>query len=1061
MSSRYPPNRHFTPVFGHARLSCLAGYYDVPNISTAMTFDLTYLERVNTRIVRVDGRVFEVWSPNSSQLPFLAGERRGDFLPSIPSIPAERRYDGHAGRHDCLYVPQYFRADVPHWPYVRRVSEVPGDDVARPAFTPFPEVWITETPDRRKGYLNVDFVSRLTALTRRLESKMALWRTSSQWATRPQYANEGRVHRLAVCRSWDEVVDLGVALQRGLREQEAWLVYMQTRQDQHRLDLPCLRETPVPPARERFIGLWVNGLPEMAVLRFLVRGVPCFIVHEYLSTEVPRAVPEADVYSDFVSGTGLVLVLGDDNPYQSLARDQGCLDSLNTGDDGRGPHVLELALHERRSSSVYLQNEARRRALAPPPAIATTTSSSAPASAAPETLTAAESQGRERITPLIPHASRDRFAASEIELRVLEADRSPWIVPPPLQANWNGKWTKWELDEVNNEAAWISRKSTARLSASSEWFDREKGRRLFFGKFRPAAGLLDWERFGAPVPRHPFFTMDGDRAIPQSPSHWMYPKEKVPLHQVGKRAPPPRGEGLALLGEGRQEGKGKGKARMEVDDDDEEDEDEYGMEVDGEAPANAPSNVVVVGCLDEATSAVMFQGLSAQALWRSSARPLTIMRAQGRMWLRFANITEGRRAFGALGSIAYGLTVEYRSDAEFREAARYTRDLWNRELEDEEMVSAETPAAPHAPSTPSQVVRAPEAAVTRVEVGVPQTAVTEVLRRLSLSPRVDRQSTVAEEVPLAPEILESGAAMEIVEEVVTSSEEQVIALPSRPPQAELQSASPTAIRLPPSEPRAMRAQRSSWQASVPPSIPRPRDLAGRLTSPPREVPPQPRAPVRPSPHWLPPPPPSSFPPLGPTIPLLHRMKDHAIPLASPLRDPPPPLLSRVDRAPPLMERLNLFPPSIFDRVEAAEDLERPPKRSRDEGEEEEEEEPPVKFQTRKKKRGSRAGRLAQVQKREKEDRRAAAILRELAEANEEREASERSAGTQPVAGPSRLPNQQVAGPSTVVGSAPPSDEEEGEIEPYTDVEEGEIGVGGWGDDDDNDDERPYATPFYG
>ncbi|KAJ6469216.1 hypothetical protein C8R47DRAFT_1223075 [Mycena vitilis] len=1030
MSSNRPQARRVWPMFGHARSSCLAGYYDVPNVSTAMSFNLAYLERINSRIVRIDGRVFELWSPNSSQRPFLAGERRDGYLPLVSPALAERRYDGHSGRHDCLYVPQYFRADVPHWPYVRRASEVPLDDPVRPAFTTLSEVWIVDLGNRRKGHLDTGFLARLTALSRRITGKMEAWKTSSLWSSRPQYACESRVQRLAICQTWDEVVDLGVALQRGLREQEAWLVYMQTRRDQHRLDLDRLRGTAIPEARERFIGIWLNGLPEMAALRYLVRGVPCFIVHEYLSSDVPRAVPDSDTYTDFVSGTGLVLLLGDENPYQGIAREQGCLDALINGDDGRGPHVLELAVHERRSSSVYLEDEARRRAsitsvrpdarrtpaLPASPAEPSTTQHSqvadgrAPLTAAPQESGPSLAERKERTAPSLSNTLRDRFAAPELELRALSPYHAAWIVPPPLIPNWTKKWSKWELAEVNHEPAWLSRASSSRISASSEWFDRQRGRRLFFGKFRPAAGLLDWERFGAPVPRHPFFTMDGERAVPQPPSHWMYPNEKVAPYNVGKKAATPREEGLSRLGRA----KGKGKANQEAgEEEEEEEEDEYGMDID-EVASHPPSNVVVVGGLDDSTSALMFRNLSSSALFRSSARPLSIIRAQGRMWLRFADVTEGRRAFGALGSVAYGLEVAHRSDAEFREAYGYTRDIWDLELEKDELNVPLTDSSEPTLVKSLTVPSALEAASTRAEAAPTQRVVSDALHRLSLSPQTERAATAPETRPAMPVVAPSAVVAPALARPTTTVQDVQGRAPAPPPSAKdtgLRPSAPLAVgarlipvapaRMPPSEPRAMR----SVEAQKP------------------------------------------FPQRDPLLetrrPLEHRLKSPA-----PSFKPIP----RVNPLSSLETRLSDFPQSFFERIEdAREGVDQALKRAREYGSEEEDL-APTRPQTRKKKRGSRAGKLAKEQKLEKEARRANAILRELAEAHEQ------GTTTQVLVEPSRSPAQPVAGPSDAQYS--PAQPVAGPSRRDVDMEDGELGWNGWDNDVDDGDERPYAARFF-
>ncbi|KAJ6547263.1 hypothetical protein B0H19DRAFT_1266197 [Mycena capillaripes] len=343
MALNHNSKTKIAPSYKHSRQTCLAGYLDLPNVSTVMLFDLRRLPRVNSRIVYAFGRVFELWSPNSEQLPFLPGELRLDFAPSILADLLARRYDRHAGKHDCICVPQYFRANYPHWPFLRHM------------FAPLTRFWVSNA-DRRTGLLDGDFILQLHVLAGFFRKEMNKWRSSSMWWMRPQYATEDRTLSLGEVESWEEAVDLGVALQRGLREQEAWIVYMETRASQGRMNLEQLRAYPLPETCERFVGVWINGLSEDAVLQYMVRRVPCFIVHEYLSYKTPRSVPESRIFHDFVAGTDVMALLVDENPYQALATEARILNSFARGDDGRSEHRLARAEDEACSSSVYLES---------------------------------------------------------------------------------------------------------------------------------------------------------------------------------------------------------------------------------------------------------------------------------------------------------------------------------------------------------------------------------------------------------------------------------------------------------------------------------------------------------------------------------------------------------------------------------------------------------------------------------------------------------------------------------------------------------------------------------
>jgi hypothetical protein len=141
--------------------------------------------------------------------------------------------------------------------------------------------------------------------------------------------------------------------------------------------------------------------------------------------------------------------------------------------------------------------------------------------------------------------------APPVERQTLAEDRAPWIVPPAIPHNWKSKWDKWELGEVNDKRAWIYRGKKVSVESKC-WYDRSLGRRLYFGRFDPPPGLLDWECFGSPVPRYPFFVESGNRWTPKKPSHWMYPFQDGEARDFDKRAEAPHPSRLPLA-----DGKGK------------------------------------------------------------------------------------------------------------------------------------------------------------------------------------------------------------------------------------------------------------------------------------------------------------------------------------------------------------------------------------------------------------------------------------------------------------------------------------------------------------------------
>jgi hypothetical protein len=103
------------------------------------------------------------------------------------------------------------------------------------------------------------------------------------WANRPDYATEAWLLALARMDVWSEVVDYGVAFQRGLREKEAWIALVKERKSKRNWGLPVLKDSALTAtaADDQFIGLWINRASEDIYLSYLLARVPCFVVHEF------------------------------------------------------------------------------------------------------------------------------------------------------------------------------------------------------------------------------------------------------------------------------------------------------------------------------------------------------------------------------------------------------------------------------------------------------------------------------------------------------------------------------------------------------------------------------------------------------------------------------------------------------------------------------------------------------------------------------------------------------------------------------------------------------------
>ncbi|KAJ6611810.1 hypothetical protein B0H10DRAFT_2223729 [Mycena sp. CBHHK59/15] len=686
-----------------------------------MGFELRQFPNLNSRFIYHDERKFELWSPNSTQTPFYPGRRSSTFLPSDPIPSPQRRYDGHAGKHDCLYVPQYARKDTMHWPFMRRIPAVGPEDPRLPMFAPFTDQWETRGVG---GGLRLAFVNRLSTINGELENQMLVLRPqlsplSGTWDSRPKFPMEVHIRALLNLRVWEAAVDQGVAVQRGLREKEAWIEYLTIRFHQRAsgLDLPQLLRLEMQPAKEEFMGVWVNGCSEETVLRFMAAQIPCFIIHESQGGWEP--VPP-NTCIGFLTGTDISVLLSDLSPYQHIARQQGLLDNLVKVEDGRGERVQHSATTERKSSSRFLVHLPPRVLPALPPRPSAQAAPPPPAgpSAAPalslDSSVPSSSMG-ENVIPSAPSAATNKYAAPELVTHIVAKDRVPWIVPPTVVMGADrGTWEKYLLTDLDGVRTWVYQGKNKSVSAKNVWYDRNRRRQLHFGSFTPPAGIVDWQRFGSYVPRFPFVHPgNGHISIPQKASHWMYPTMAPTAAERGSEPQEPHPNQLPRLHDVRGQQRiwrDKNGRELQPPSDGEDDE-EAGMDVDEPTAAETPSNVLTPRGLADDLTSIMFMTLAEDRFLAHRVNPVAVMRAQGMIWVRFTSAQEGERARGILATLDYGIEISYMPDSEFDDAAQYTTDVWTESMIQEEVDNAPPPSA----NPSSQTITSSSTAATTVD----------------------------------------------------------------------------------------------------------------------------------------------------------------------------------------------------------------------------------------------------------------------------------------------------------------------------------------------------------
>ncbi|KAJ7647220.1 hypothetical protein FB45DRAFT_1019487 [Roridomyces roridus] len=628
--------------------SCLSGYQTPPEYPTGLSWDLPSLPAVSYRNVSAWGRRLLLWSPNSSQIPFLPGIPPPNLARSVPISSREGRYDGSYGRFDPTVNAKIVNIARPYWPFIRRENQVPNGDPRVVAFRPLVHEWNDEGLYSQRGSFNPSLIHSLQESRRSLETQMMEYRSSfrpdsTTWASRPQ-VTAAQIFDLAQVQRWERAVDYGVAVQRVLKEMEAWVTWRRAVKEQEAMTSEELSRS-ISAANDSWLGCWINGISEGYGLNFLAAGVPCFVVHEY---EFDEEVLPGHELSNLLQGTNVERSLSDSNPYQAIARRQGLLDTLVMNDpSGVAPSVSSE--DRQRSSLEYQRRRVKEKESA---------------------------RNRQRENPV-----EEGSIAAEGSTVHSVVQPIVWVEPPPVQsASRKGKWDKFELDDVGGRLGWIFRGKNYDVESSNEWFDCVRKRRLFMGPIVHPKGVFDVEVFGAPVPDFPFwFPGDGRGFLPAPKSLWMYQRAEPRAGDVGRRAEPPPARDQEVDDEQTiKMDKGKGKAEQSCGEEDELE----GMEVDSPRVEDIPSPIVVLGNVEEGLSAISFHIATSPFLQTMRSFPVAITRTKGKMWIRLPNVEEAQRAYGVFlargpACHSHNLTVEYSTLGDFEDTWAHSGDRWD------------------------------------------------------------------------------------------------------------------------------------------------------------------------------------------------------------------------------------------------------------------------------------------------------------------------------------------------------------------------------------------------
>jgi hypothetical protein len=155
-----PTRTNDTRRFDVPRLLSLNGYEAPPNIQSGMGFRLPYFGNYSGWLVRSRGQMWELWSPNSVQLPYYPGIPETNHCPKMAFLPQNRSCDGHLGRFNYTVSPQV--GGMPWWPLIRRCLPDYATTNQFPEFNFVHMRWIDDpAPAVNLGQLEPSFIEDL------------------------------------------------------------------------------------------------------------------------------------------------------------------------------------------------------------------------------------------------------------------------------------------------------------------------------------------------------------------------------------------------------------------------------------------------------------------------------------------------------------------------------------------------------------------------------------------------------------------------------------------------------------------------------------------------------------------------------------------------------------------------------------------------------------------------------------------------------------------------------------------------------------------------------------
>ncbi|TFK61744.1 hypothetical protein BDN72DRAFT_863365 [Pluteus cervinus] len=468
---------------------------------------------------RDSAKRYELWSPNAELAGVFPGDRPENFSLDLPL--SNPRFDGSGGRWDFTLNPQYLELGNLHHAFIRRTTSYSlMTDSAE--FWPLTSHWESRatssgnigvvSPDLREGLKSR--ARNLMEQAKFLARQQGLSQCSSWLPPYPEIASYEWFAGLSRPSPWEAHVDNIAYFQRQLKELAAWVECV-TRLIETNFSINHTRsklyQQDFPPGDERYLGVWVQGNHEEAVLWLLGCGVPCYFVHQYRENfeygEHIALDRRNSVIRGFVPQVTPIHLSPEHNPYFRMALDQAA--PISHSFDPPVPYTFRPT-----HTSVEMQNKSG------------------------SWVHGYRFQVKSAITGTITWPITPPVGPNGI----------PWIKPPPVLAGdrTRKKWIVYRLQEICGQPC--MQEASKPSKRGLPWYDRENSRILFFeGDLSPVPGLRGrsgTDDYGRPAPFYNYVGMSTGKSdwipIAHKRTCWIYRTQFSSGISIPEQAPPSR-----------------------------------------------------------------------------------------------------------------------------------------------------------------------------------------------------------------------------------------------------------------------------------------------------------------------------------------------------------------------------------------------------------------------------------------------------------------------------------------------------------------------------------------